>query len=104
MKNLLSDSEMYAVIEGNHDNVFAVLGPHKDKGSKNIFIRAFIPHSNCVCVLSQDGQNLGQMTKLDDRGFYQIEFGKVPDFKYRYLIENDEGHTYEAEDPYRFGP
>ena len=55
MKNLLSTEEMDAVIYGNHDNVFAVLGPHKDKGSKNIFIRAFLPHSNKVFVLSGDG-------------------------------------------------
>ena len=104
MKNLLSTEEMNAVIYGNHDNVFAVLGPHKDKGSKNIFIRAFLPHSNSVFVLSQDGQKLGQMTKLDDKGFYQIEFGKTEPFKYRFLVENDEGHTYETEDPYRFSP
>ena len=103
MKNLLSQDEMNAIIEGNHDNVFAVLGPHKDKGSKNIFIRAFLPHAAKVSVISKEGQNLGQMTKLDDRGFYQIEFGKVESFAYHFLIENDIGQTYEAEDVYRFG-
>ncbi|MBR2300108.1 MAG: 1,4-alpha-glucan branching enzyme, partial [Alphaproteobacteria bacterium] len=104
MKNLLSQNEMNAIIEGNHDNVFAVLGMHKDKGSKNIFIRAFLPHTNSVDILSADGKNLGQMQKLDDRGFYQIEFGKTDDFKYRFLVTNDLGQTYEAEDPYRFMP
>ena len=39
MENLLSKEEMNAIIDGNHSNVFAVLGIHRDKGSKNIFIR-----------------------------------------------------------------
>ena len=43
MDNLLSKEEMQAVIDGNHGNVFAVLGIHRDKGSKKVFIRAFNP-------------------------------------------------------------
>ena len=34
MENLLSKEEMEAIITGNHGNVFAVLGIHRDKGSK----------------------------------------------------------------------
>ena len=41
MENLLSDAEINAIVEGNHGNVFSVLGIHRDKGSKNVFIRAF---------------------------------------------------------------
>lgn len=36
MENLLSKEEMEAVINGDHGNVFAVLGIHKDKGSKEV--------------------------------------------------------------------
>ena len=62
MENLLSKSEMEAVIGGDHGNVFAVLGIHKDKGSKNIFIRAFLPHARSVEVLKKDdGSSLGKM-------------------------------------------
>ena len=44
--------------------VFAVLGIHKDKGSKNIFIRAFLPHARSVEVLKKDdGSSLGKMHK-----------------------------------------
>ena len=104
MKNLLSFQEMDAVINGCHDNVFAVLGQHRDKGSKNIFIRAFLPYTKSVELLSQDGKNLGQMEKLDERGFYQMEFGAVSDFKYRFLITYDNGQKQEKEDPYSFMP
>lgn len=42
------------------------------------------------------------MTKLDDRGFYQINLGVGENFAYRFKIENDLGNTYMAEDAYRF--
>ncbi len=50
MENLLSDAEMEAVIDGDHGNVFAVLGIHRDKGSKEVFIRAFQPHAKAIEV------------------------------------------------------
>ena len=81
MENLLSKSEMEAVIGGDHGNVFAVLGIHKDKGSKNIFIRAFLPHARSVEVLKKDdGSSLGKMSKLDERGFFQLNL--VSNFHY----------------------
>ncbi len=104
MKNLLSFQEMDAVINGCHDNVFAVLGQHRDKGSKNIFIRAFLPFTKSVEVLDENGKKLGKMEKLDERGFYQMEFGAVSDFKYRFLVTYDDGHKQEQEDPYSFMP
>ena len=105
MENLLSKSEMEAVIGGDHGNVFAVLGIHKDKGSKNIFIRAFLPHARSVEVLKKDdGSSLGKMSKLDERGFFQLNLGNVGDVNYKFKIENDAGIFYEAEDPYRFMP
>ena len=56
MENLLSKEEMDAVINGNHDNVFAVLGIHRDKGSKNVFIRAFQPHAKSIEVIHKNDQ------------------------------------------------
>ncbi len=75
MEYLLSKEEMQAVINGDHGNVFAVLGIHRDKGSKEVFIRAYQPNTRSIEVLKNDGTSLGMMTKLDDRGFYQINLG-----------------------------
>lgn len=69
MENLLSDAEMEAVIDGDHGNVFAVLGIHRDKGSKNVFIRAFQPHAKSIEVIGRDGVSRGMMNRLDERGF-----------------------------------
>ena len=102
MQNLLSKEEMEAIINGDHGNVFAVLGIHKNKGSKEVYIRAFQPHTSSIEVLNRVGDSLGIMTKLDDRGFYQIELGKTENFDYKFRITNDQNYTYIAEDAYRF--
>ena len=102
MQNLLSKEEMEAVINGDHGNVFAVLGIHKNKGSKEVYIRAYQPHSISIEVLNRAGDSMGQMTKLDERGFYQIELGKIDNFDYKFRITNDQNYTYIAEDAYRF--
>lgn len=104
MQNLLSKEEMEAVINGNHGNVFAVLGIHRNKGSKESFIRAYLPMSSSIEVLSRDGSSRGMMTKLDNRGFYQIDLGVTEDYDYKFRITNDKGAVYDAEDTYRFTP
>ncbi|MBR1648866.1 MAG: 1,4-alpha-glucan branching protein GlgB [Alphaproteobacteria bacterium] len=105
MENLLSKTEMEAVISGNHGNVFAVLGIHRDKGSKNVFIRSFLPHAEKVEVIKKgDNSSLGDMQKLDDRGFFQINLGNCGNFTYKFKITNDVGCVYEAEDVYSFLP
>ena len=102
MQNLLSKEEMEAIINGDHSNVFAVLGIHKNKGSKEVYIRTYQPHTSSIEVINLKGDSLGQMTKLDDRGFYQIELGKTDNFDYKFRITNDQNYTYITEDVYRF--
>ena len=65
MEYLLSKEEMQAVIDGNHGNVFAVLGIHRDKGSKEVYIRAYQPNTRSIEVIKNDGTSLGKMTKLE---------------------------------------
>lgn len=102
MENLLSKAEMETVINGDHGNVFSVLGIHKDKGSKEVFIRAYEPHAKSIEVIKADGSSVGFMTCLDDRGFYQINLGMVENFSYRLRIENDKGEKFERPDVYSF--
>ncbi|MBE6452353.1 MAG: 1,4-alpha-glucan branching protein GlgB [Alphaproteobacteria bacterium] len=102
MENLLSKEELEAVINGDHGNVFAVLGIHKNKGSKEVFIRTYQPHAKEIELVDANGNSLGQMTKIDARGFYQINLGKIENFSYKFRIKNDMDVVYEVEDPYRF--
>ena len=55
MENLLSKEEMEAIINGDHGNPFAVLGIHKDKGSKEVFIRTYQPHAQSVELIDENG-------------------------------------------------
>lgn len=102
MDNMLSKEEISAIVEGNHGNVFAVLGIHRNKGTKKVFIRAYQPFASSIEVVDKQGVSLGQMKKIDERGFFQINFDKTEDFVYHFRIINDKGHVYEAEDTYRF--
>ena len=104
MSNLLSKKEMECIINGDYENVMAVLGMHRDKGSKEIFIRAYKPNSQSIEVISRDGSSWGMMTKLDARGFYQINLGvQNPDeVEYKFRITNDQGHVYDEEDIYSY--
>lgn len=102
MENLLSKEEMEAIIVGDHGNAFAVLGIHKNKGSKDVFVRAYQPNTKSIELLKDDNTSLGFMTKLDERGFYQINLGSMENFSYKFKIENDLGEIYIKEDSYRF--
>lgn len=102
MKNMLSNSEMEAIINSDYENVFSVLGIHKDKGTKDVYIRTFQPNTNSVEVINNDGVSKGVMTKLDERGFYQINLGAIEPFQYKFKITNDIGVVYIKEDIYRF--
>ena len=104
MENLLSKEEMKAIVDGDHGNVFAVLGIHRDKGTKNVFIRTFQPHAQTVELVDNNENSLGLMTKLDDCGFFQINLGQKENFSYRFRITTDQNKVYLADDPYRFLP
>ncbi len=102
MDNMLSKEEITAIVEGDHGNVFAVLGIHRNKGTKKVFIRAYQPFASSIEVIDEKGESLGKMEKIDERGFFQINFDRTEDFVYHFRITNDKGHVYEAEDTYRF--
>ena len=102
MDNMLPKEEIEAIINGDHGNVFAVLGIHRDKGSKKIFIRAYQPFASAIEVIDDQKKSLGKMLKLDERGFFQINLDKTEYFTYKFKITNDKGNVYEAEDVYRF--
>ena len=76
MDNMLSKEEISAIINGDHGNVFAVLGIHRNKGTKKIFIRAYQPFASAIEVIDGKGESLGKMEKIDERGFFQKNFDK----------------------------
>ena len=62
MDNMLVKEEIDAIVNGNHSNVFAVLGIHRDKGSKKVFIRVYNPFANDIEIVDNGRKSLGKMT------------------------------------------
>ena len=104
MKNMLSNEEMEALVKADHSNVFSVLGPHKDKGSKEFFLRTFQPFSRKVEVVNDKNEILAEMEKIHADGLYQTNLGKDLPSHYLYRIVYDDGNVATKEDVYRFWP
>lgn len=102
MDNMLSKEETDAIVNGNHGNVFAVLGIHRDKGSKKVFVRVFNPFAIDIEIIDKKEKHLKKMIKVDERGLFQANFDKTTDFAYKLKITNDRGEVYVADDAYSF--
>ncbi|GAC1342311.1 MAG: 1,4-alpha-glucan branching protein GlgB [Acetobacteraceae bacterium] len=88
-----------ALVEGRHGDPFALLGPHAEGGA--ITVRVFLPRADAVEAIDAAGKVLARLTQVHDAGLFE---GVLPDAgPYRLRVQTH-GITYEAEDPYRFGP
>jgi 1,4-alpha-glucan branching enzyme len=88
-----------ALIEGRHGDPFAVLGPHAtDEGT---VIRVLLPDADGVEVIDRAGASLGILDRTDPRGLFEGPVTAAGSYRLRVQTH---GITYEAEDPYRFGP
>ena len=100
MTDPIDRGAVLAIVEGRHGDPFAVLGAHEQDGTT--WIRVFLPGSDGVTLLDCHGQEAGTLTRLDGAGFWSGPLIGTPG-SYRLRVQTH-GITYEAEDPYRFGP
>ena len=52
------------------------------------------PHAQSVELIDENGNSMGMFTKLDERGFFQINLGPRENFKYKLKIDNDINQFY----------
>lgn len=99
----LPEPEIRALMRAEHEDPFAVLGPHMS--SDGFCIRALLPGARSVAVVhAGSGDALAVLTR---HGYSDVFSALVPAAPARlgYLLQVDWGtHTSELEDPYRFGP
>ncbi|HYZ62832.1 MAG TPA: 1,4-alpha-glucan branching protein GlgB [Acetobacteraceae bacterium] len=88
-----------ALVEGRHEDPFAILGPHRVDGQT--WVRAFLPGADAVEVIDRAGQPIAALKCVYPPGFF--EGPAAVDGAYRLRVQSH-GHTFETEDPYRFGP
>ena len=87
-----------ALVDGRHGDPFAILGPHGDGGTRQL--RVFLPGADVVTAVAPDGTTAA-LQRTHDAGFFE---GALPwAGPYRLRVQTH-GITYEADDPYRFGP
>src|SRR5215470_7252754 len=99
----LDPDAIRAVVEGEHGDPFAVLGPHRVETPHGaaMAVRAMVPGAAAVRVLPA-GAPPTPMERLHPAGFFEtVLVDRCDLFAYRLEVTRD-GHTTEIEDPYRF--
>ncbi|MBT8093012.1 MAG: 1,4-alpha-glucan branching protein GlgB [Gammaproteobacteria bacterium] len=88
-----------AIVAGQHNNPFAVLGPHT--ANEGRVVRTLQPNATAVTLVDADGDTIATTKKVHDGGLFE---GMLPPRKRRYAFRIDwpSGDTSIEEDPYRF--
>ena len=96
-------TQIDAVVRGEHDNPFYLLGMHRD-GRDELTVRSFQPGATRVWVIDA-GTNavVTELERLHPDGFFAGRLDRRERFRYR-LRKEAAGRTIEFEDPYRFPP
>lgn len=104
MKNVtLKIEEIKAISNGEHGNVFSVLGVQKASREGMVY-RCFRPDARSVMLLSNSAKPV-ELVRISDAGLFEYVFpGKKDDFSYQLKIIPHKGEPFIIDDPYRFGP
>ena len=96
---MLDSGAVQALVEGRHGDPFAVLGPHDVDGAT--MVRVLLPGADGVTLIDAKGEPIGTTEKVHERGFFEGALSTPGPYRLRVQTH---GITYEADDPYRFGP
>jgi 1,4-alpha-glucan branching enzyme len=100
-----SAKEIHLIVSAEHADPFHILGAHPVEvgGSPAIAVRAFVPQARQVRVIRDD--QLTPMELIHAAGFFEVVFpGETQIPQYKLCAQDANGHAWEFEDPYRFGP
>ncbi len=93
-----------AILHGDENDPFAVLGMHGPDGNGSIIVRAFLPQASAVSVVhSENGMVVADLARVHTEGAFQGIVGGSTRFPYRLHVKTADG-DHEIEDPYRFPP
>jgi 1,4-alpha-glucan branching enzyme len=89
------------LINGDHGDPFALLGPHP--AADGVSIRAFRPTAKTLAVALDESGERVEMNRLHEAGFFDVTV-PAPLPKYHFAATTYDGGDETFEDPYRFGP
>jgi 1,4-alpha-glucan branching enzyme len=97
--------DIQQVVDGNHRDVFRVLGMHRVSiaGELRLVVRAFLPGADSVSVVDAECGDVHPMERAHPAGFFEavLSPGAHP-FPYRLRVHWEDGTTAEEADPYAF--
>ena len=96
-----SGPEIEAIVNGRHADPFKILGLHTS--GKSWIARAFIPGAEKVVAQSADGQNLGELTRRHDAGFFEGQIKTTKAQVLQFACSNA-GGQWVVTDAYSVGP
>ena len=97
-------SDVKALVDGEHEDVFGVLGPHviERANGRAVVVRAFLVDAESARVVPT-GAAPREMERIHPAGLFEAIFPEAHEpFPYRLEVRTD-GATIEIEDAYRFG-
>ncbi|WP_295311763.1 1,4-alpha-glucan branching protein GlgB [Roseobacter sp.] len=100
----LSDHDKHDLLAGRHADPFSVLGLHEVNGK--LTLRALVPGaSEVVAVDVRTGRKIVELAAVGDApGLFEgVAARRRKPFEYHLKVSAD-GHSWIADDPYRFGP
>jgi 1,4-alpha-glucan branching enzyme len=96
--------QIEAIVRGDHDNPFGILGMHGPEEGGAIVVRTFQPRATAVSVVNtRTGEVSGNLTRVHPDGFFEGVVGRGLRFPYRLRVTTPDG-SHDIEDPYRFPP
>ena len=107
-----AETDINLIVHAAHWDPFSVLGPHAvgdgAAGGRGRVVRAFLPEARDAWVVDLARGEPGRrmpMTRVHPDGLFEAPFpDRNAPFPYRLAVENGDGHAWEFDDPYRFGP
>ncbi len=99
-----ASSDVEAIVVGQHNNVFDVLGLHQVDGGWAV--RLFAPSAERVTVETLSGELLANLVRVHDAGFFVgfIPASTLPERTALIAQAHQGEHSWRWVDPYTFGP
>jgi 1,4-alpha-glucan branching enzyme len=101
---MLTQAEITALVHAEHDDPFAVLGPHVSPDG--LWVRALLPGAESVELLDTDGSVVTRLPSIHADGLFEVLLTADPpalEWAYQLQVHYPLGHTERIDDPYRFG-
>ncbi len=104
----LAKTDIDHLIYANHGDPYSILGPHVVdlNGKRSLVIRAMLPEAKFARVIDlREGEpgNSREMVRVHPEGVFELILDGVDaPIPYRLGVENNEGHSWQFVDPYRF--